>query len=58
MGAKIHLLCKANEGLRCIDKTTATYESERRGGACSERHPNIGRCARLMSRTTPIPTRR
>lgn len=28
MAAKIHLLCKANEGLRCIDKTTATYESE------------------------------
>lgn len=28
MSAKIHLLCKANEGLRCIDKATATYESE------------------------------
>lgn len=26
--AKIHLLCRANEGLRCTDKATATYESE------------------------------
>ena len=28
MTAKIHLICKANEGLRCVDKINAIYESE------------------------------
>ena len=28
MSSKIHLICKANEGLRCIDKANAIYESE------------------------------